>query len=181
MNPTPVDLNRLKGILGNAKKIMQITDAASPLVMSEMTQKQINIEENYSKSESFEPQSYTEEMVKNSNLPEIIKQAMINNPIPRLTGLPQKFTANDILEDEGYEKPIPTMRDRKPQVKQNIQEAKQVSLITTSESQLEALIEKKLLEFFTQTYNKTITENVIKSTITTLIKEGKLATKKKTI
>ena len=43
---------------------------------------------------------------------------------------------------------------------------------------LRDMIKDVLIEFLTNDYNKTITENTIKKTINTLIKEGKIKTKR---
>jgi hypothetical protein len=43
------------------------------------------------------------------------------------------------------------------------------------------LVNEKLLEFFIKNHNKNITEETVKRTINTLIKEGKITPKKKTL
>jgi hypothetical protein len=43
------------------------------------------------------------------------------------------------------------------------------------------LVNEKLLEFFVKNHNKSITEDTVKRTITTLIKEGKIQQKKRTL
>jgi len=53
--------------------------------------------------------------------------------------------------------------------------------LTISREDLDAMINVRLLEFFTQTYNKMIIEDTIKKTMSMLIKEGKITVKKKTI
>jgi len=40
------------------------------------------------------------------------------------------------------------------------------------------LVEKKLLEYFNKNYNKMITQEAVKTTINTLIREGKIVKKK---
>ena len=50
--------------------------------------------------------------------------------------------------------------------------------ITVSETVLRGIIKDVLLEFLTVDYSKNLTEGVIKKTINTLIKEGKLKTKR---
>jgi hypothetical protein len=54
-------------------------------------------------------------------------------------------------------------------------------LITLSRTELQEMINESINNFFKQTYDKTLTEQTIKKTINMLIKEGKLAVKKKTI
>ena len=52
-------------------------------------------------------------------------------------------------------------------------------MITISKTELKTMINEAIGQFFTQAYNKNLTEAAIAQTIKTLIKEGKLAVKKK--
>jgi hypothetical protein len=51
-------------------------------------------------------------------------------------------------------------------------------MITISKSQLKDVVKDVLIEYLANEYSKTLTENTIKKTINTLIKEGKISTKK---
>ena len=50
-------------------------------------------------------------------------------------------------------------------------------MITISEAGLRDMIKDVLIEYLSADYSKNITEGVIKKTINTLIKEGKIKTK----
>jgi hypothetical protein len=50
-------------------------------------------------------------------------------------------------------------------------------MITVNESDLRNMIKDVLIEYLTGDYQKNLTEGVIKKTINTLIKEGKIKTK----
>ena len=118
---------------------------------------------------------YTEEQVKNSKLPQVIKEAMLKNPIPQLQMPPSKFS----LEDLGdlVEKPAP--RTKKPISENRSLVSSNSDMITISRTELKEMINESLVQFLTNAYNKNLTEEVIKRTINTLIKEGKLSVKKK--
>jgi hypothetical protein len=52
-------------------------------------------------------------------------------------------------------------------------------MITISRVDLQNMIDESINRFFKQVYDKTVTEETIKKTINTLIKEGKIQTKRK--
>ena len=54
-------------------------------------------------------------------------------------------------------------------------------LITVSKAELKAMINESIVTFLAQSYNKTLSEEVIKKTMNILIKEGKLTLRKPTI
>ena len=183
--PQPVDLNRLKGILGNAKAVMQKANVLKPIALSESTKQQIEIEElEEPMHEQLQPQSsqgYTDEQVMNSKLPEAVKKAMLEKRMPQLTMPPSKFTLEDMSDLD--DTPM-TPNKRNPITKTPIREnviAKNSDMITISKAELNEMINTKLMDFLTKSYNKTLTEETIKRTINLLIKEGKLTTKKKSI
>ena len=117
---------------------------------------------------------YTPEQIMASNLPPAVKEAMLNKPIPRLSGPPSKVSPEAIAKLTG-------MTPKKmTQQKQMLNEsANNGDMITLSRQQLQELIDESINRFFKQVYNKTITEETIKKTINLLIKEGKIQTKKK--
>jgi hypothetical protein len=122
-------------------------------------------------------------MIKNSKLPSAIKEAMLKNPIPQLSGPNHTFTLDDV-SDLADEKPmgLPKTQKTKPITESRTTNS---NLITVDKNQLKEmvndLVNEKLLEFFVKNHNKSITEDTVKRTISTLIKEGKIATKKKTV
>lgn len=201
--PTPVDLNKLKSILGNAKKVMMATeqkfpsknpkenipenysynqgqiysehDEREPEYPSYVTQQQGIVNENIHK-----PLIYNEEAVMNSKLPPNVKEAMLKNPIPKLSGPPSKFTLEgleDLVEKPKFKSPSVSLREG---YNENYQPSS--NMVTVSLDQLNELIdqkvEKKISEVLAKMYTKTITEQAIKRTITTLMTEGKIVKKK---
>jgi hypothetical protein len=188
--PTPVDVSKLKNILANAKKVMKATDeqfkpkVQSPISESTKSTSSVNASPNYSEydekemafntpnpSTSYVPSNrdYTIDEVLNSKLPPQIKEAMIKKHIPRVASMPGAFSLEG-LEDL-IEKPLqPTQRK---QVNENINRSGS-NIITISEQELGELIDKKINESITKLFVKTLTEQTIKRTINTLIKEGKI-------
>jgi len=120
--------------------------------------------------------------------PEILK-AMVENPIqvPTISGLPgaQAFTLDDVkslVRTEINETAQPLTSNTIPQqiTKPQVMNSQGQMLITMTEAELDKKIQDKLLAFMATTFTKTLTENTIKKTITTLIKEGKIRVKPKT-
>jgi hypothetical protein len=199
--PTPIDLNKLKNILGNAKKVMKATDDKFG---SKLVNKNQTIQETYSSNENIyttpiydendekEPnygvnyenyttspqihnqRNYTMEDVVNSKLPPIIKEAMIKKPIPKIQGLPSKFTLNDM--EDLIEPPKTTKQHKKIITESNNSEISDTITITIDK--LNELIDKRVNEVVARMFVKTLTEQTIKKTISSLLKEGKLLTKK---
>jgi len=188
ITPPPVDISKLKHILGNAKKVMakteQISPTYKPKVSENISSQEYNEpyydendekELNYGTDLENKPvgglQNYTKEQVMASNLPPAIKEAMINKPIIQLQGPPSNFT----LEDMGE------LVDKPKQARRPIRENTNSDMITISKKELKEMIDERINQIIMNNYTKTITEQAIKKTITTLINEGKLTVKKKTI
>ncbi len=188
--PAPVDVSRLKAILGNAKAIMKKVDTGDfetghvdPRALTEDGVRDMQAEGIVRPAMTQTANvGYTEEMVNNSNLPEAIKQAMIQRPIQQMTGLNHTFNLDDV-SDLAEDKPmgLPKINPTRKPSPVNESRSNNSDLLTISRSDLDALIDVRLLEFMTKTYNKLIIEDTIKKTMSTLIKEGKLTVKKKTL
>jgi hypothetical protein len=188
--PAPVNLNALKGILANAKKVMNkveenstpkggkqpiretYDDAYSNQPMYNEMDEREPVYEQYTQQtpSAMQPMNYTAEQVMNSNLPANIKEAMLKNPIPQLQGPPSKFS----LEDLGdlVEKP----KSRQP-IRENASQHNSQGMMVDP-NMLKAMIKEAVAEYFKESYEKQITEQAIKKTINVLIKEGKINTKK---
>ena len=189
--PLPVDLNKLKTILGNAKKLMKAVDEKTP-------GKKSNISEDYSSSSSSSSlyderderdpnpieymssqqgvRDYTAEDVMNSKLPQIIKEAMLKNPIPKPTMAFSKFSL------EGLEDLIDKPTARQQAARQPIRESQHSvnsDMISISKTELNEMIDNRVNSILANMFVKTITEQTIKKTVGTLINEGKLSIKKK--
>lgn len=180
--PAPVNINALKGILANAKKVMNKVETTNPIELSETTKRQIAMEsqEEPIREAIAAPQGYTREQVMASKLPPAVKEAMIKNPIPQLTMPPSKFTLEDMSDLED----VPMTPNKKRTPVTQINETQRLTnsnsdLITISRSELNSIINENLAKFFKQSYDKNLTEEAIKKTINMLIKEGKLTIKKK--
>ena len=198
--PVPMDLNRLKNILGNAKKVMAATEEkfdkkgpkkaireteeeyyetprsrqpAAPIYDERDEREPAYEMPNISQGgQTFEQRDYTAEDVMRSKLPQVVKEAMLKNPIPRLAAPPSKFSLEDLSD----------LVDKPRQIaRQPLRETAQRSgdVITISESELNNLIDKRVNQVLAQMFTKTISEQAIKKTISTLISEGKIAVKKK--
>ncbi len=194
--PQPVDINKLKNILGNAKKIMQVTENgnyksgnidSSRLVEntdSYLTANQVPSEyvtqSNVSGLDPTRGINYNEQTVMNSRLPENIKKAMLENPIPQVT-MGHTFNLSDVsdlIDDKPM--PAPTARPKTNRtINENVNHYNNNSdLITINRNELKDMIKDVLVEFLINDYSKNLTENAIKKTINTLIKEGKIVNKK---
>lgn len=183
--PQPVDLNRLKGILSNAKKIMKVSDEKFPTKIASKQQSEPiyeNVGPMYDENDEREPDygtynpssnsndgSYTQEQVLASNLPQAIKEIMIKKPIPKINGLPQKFTLDEL--SDLVEKPKSNKRPITENKSNN-------DKITISLSELNQLIDQRVNKILAEQFTKHISEQSIKKTISTLIKEGKLTNKR---
>jgi hypothetical protein len=193
--PTPVNLSALSGILAKSRQVMAKIEGDNPIKKSNENRMTESYDNSYDESDEREPvyenyegqtnkfdptnvQDYTEEQVMNSNLPPIVKEAMLKNRIPRLSAPPSKFTAEDISRITGA--PIKKPMQSKQIVSENIQRPQTSSdMITLSKTELKEMINEGISTFFKQVYDKTLTEETIKKTINLLIKEGKIITKKK--
>jgi ribosomal protein L19E len=186
--PKPIDVNMLKGILGNAKKIMNKVDTGDystgnvdGRALTEDGVKQLQAE---GVRRPMQQTGYNENRIKQSRLPESVKQMMIENPIPQPMGINHTFNLEDVY-DEHDEKPLPTPQPRTRAVNEQYQQQPQTTIghqqqfAGYSENVLRAMMKDVLIEYLTNDYSKNLTENVIKQTINTLIKEGKITTKKR--
>ena len=116
--------------------------------------------------------------IMNSKLPEHVKKAMIENPIPQAT-MNHTFNLEDVSDLIQDEKPMPPpqARTQRNVVNEGMMHNQPSGTITVNESDLRDMIKDVLIEYLTGDYQKNLTEGVIKKTINTLIKEGKIKTK----
>jgi hypothetical protein len=210
--PSQIDLSKLKGILSGAKKLINkvetgdyttghidgraLTDNGVQEMYAEgvyrPAQNQIHMNE--------QQEDYTAEQVRNSNLPAAIKEAMINNPIPKINVnpfQPNSFSLDDVAELQ--EKPVgyPQSRQQAPRQQAPRQQAPRQQqrlneqayypqdAITVTKEQLremvDELVNEKMVNYLMKMSAERITENAVKKTLNALVKEGKLTAKKKTI
>ena len=109
-------------------------------------------------------------------MPSAIKEIMAKHKLPKYASPTSMYSTEQLVE---------AMGGPKKQVVTETQKKPQGDMITISKTQLNELVsnmvDKKLLEYFTKSYNKIITQETVKSTINTLIREGKIETKKKPV
>lgn len=205
--PTPVDLNKLKSILGNAKKVMAVTEQKFP---TKKTSGESRMNENvgyshpstpmYDENDEREPEystyinqpqrevlnenrnihqpmNYDEQSVLNSKLPPAIKEAMLKNPIPKLSGPPSKFSLDDL--SDLVEKPTQKIKSKSVPLRESSNDYIPSGTINITVDLLNEMIDKRVNEILAKMFTKTISEQAIKKTINTLITEGKITTKKK--
>jgi hypothetical protein len=220
--PQPVDVSRLKNILGNAKAVMNKVESgnfktgsisdSSMLAMGDtemLSEAQVNAQggtiRSVQRPENMNVNTgYDSSMIDNSKLPANIKEAMKKyqtqpNADMMANVLNPTFSLSDVADLA--EKPMPAPQARNnpnynPQAPQQMQyqqpqqmQYQQPQMMNENyqqfaglnEQQIRAVVKDELLNFFGNDYIK-IREAAIKSTIQTLINEGKIKTvKKKTV
>jgi len=172
--PQSADLSKLKGILSNAKAVMnKVNENSSNGKSLPSNNATTTNTTNYISEEQFnnanavqqQPQrKITKESIRNSKLPDAIKKAMLENPIQQSNSLIHSFNLEDVAD----------LIEPQKQVKENIVHNND----NISEAKIREIVKDVLLEYLTEDYNKKLTENAIKKTINTLLKEGKIKTKK---
>jgi len=200
--PIPVDLSKLGAILNKSRQVMNKIESEKPVVQSpritegltndndtqprrssksgsfysENDEKDMVFENNVSVQQS-NVYNYSDEQVSNSKLPDAIKKVMLEKRIPKLATPPSRYSTEDLAAASGIQLNKPTQKQR---LSENI--SNNGDLITVSKNQLTEmvnnLVEKKLLDYFSKNYNKMITQETVKTTINTLIREGKIVKKK---
>lgn len=191
--PAPVNLAALKGILANAKKVMnKVEENTVPKGSNKTIREEYNSyqEPIYNESDerepiyeqfspqpqsSMQPQMYTAEQVMASNLPPAVKEAMLKNPIPQLQGPPSKFS----LEDLGDLIEKPKNNYKSPGVPLRESSGNYQPQMSIDPNMLKEMVKEAVAEYFKESYEKKITEAAIAKTINLLIREGKIQTKKK--
>jgi len=198
-NPAPVDASRLKGMLKGAKALMDKVETGNYQTGN------VNIDTSITGDQLVESVHGNQGMggenttnvapkivggqpiyknLETSRMPKSIKEAMLKQPIPQMSMANNTFTLDDV--SDLIEKPLPrtTPVTKRPQILETRQPISQVNdTFTVSETALRGIIQdvvnKQLLEFMSETFAKKLTEEAIKKTINTLIKEGKISTKKR--
>lgn len=199
--PTPIDVNRLKNILGGAKAIMNKVESGDyetghvdGRALNEQGVQEMMAEGITRPQQAVAPQVQNNQpMYKNINtskMPDAIKEAMMATPIPQGQGINHTFNLEDV-QPQGQQQNIPQQYPSTPktQPRQQMYEqqqqqpvgANQNGTFTVSESALRAIVKDMFLEFMTNTFTQNLSEQVIKNTISTLIKEGKINIKKKVV
>ena len=195
--PQPVDMSRLKGILGKAKAVMNtvnegsysrgnidstsITQDTSGYVATpggQAAPQQAQVQPQAMPNPVRQLGAISEEALAKSKMPDSIKNLMRDNPIIQSNPMmPASFSLDDV-SDLVEPNRQPQAQARQPQQRMNESVMSQSNdKFTVSESALRGIIKDVLVEYLTADYNKNLTEGAIKKTINTLIKEGKIKTK----
>lgn len=202
-SPTPVNLSHLQSILAKSKQVMKKVDSEKPIVSkgtetrglsesamsapatpvySEHDEKEMMFEE-YSPTPSsniHDELDYTDEQVRNSNLPPVIKEAMLKRHIPKPKFSNSKFSLEDVSALIDKKPKTPTQQVKSPSVPLRESSGNyQSNTIMVDPSVLKNMIKEAVAEYFQERYEKNLTEATIKKTISVLIKEGKLPIKNK--
>lgn len=154
-------------------------------VSAEHRQSKADLPKNILESVDIEDDAEYIEKVKKSNFPDSIKEVMLKNRIKQ-----PKYNVKssiNLMEDDDHEKHEKKFVPRTPEVKKEVTTKQTINeniknsgdLITISKNELMGLVKDMVIEVFKNDYSKNLTENVIKQTINTLIKEGKLTVRKK--
>lgn len=199
MRPTPVVMSpAMIALLAKSKQVMNKSLNDKPIVnkntqsvtesiaydnspiYSETDEREPNYDE-YAPAPVVAPplQNYSVEHIMASKLPANIKEAMIKNPIARVgtQGLSQE-TIDAINPNTKRQAPQPRQIVNENRAQQTTQNS---DLITISRSELKEIMNETLVNFLKSSYDKKITEAAISKTINTLIKEGIISGKKKTL
>lgn len=197
--PQPIDINRLKGILGGAKAIMNKVETGDyetgnvdARALNEDGVQQMMAEGITRPQQSVAPQPQlygsNKPMYKNmetSKMPAAIKEAMLKTPIPQHSGVGgHTFNLEDVQDSpqlqQRQRQQFPSTPKTQPR-RQIYEEPNHDGTFTVSESSLRGIVKDILLEFMTSTFTQNLSEEVIKKTITTLVKEGKINVKKRVV
>lgn len=163
MEQTDVDLNRLRATLGKSKSLMGVVESNS-YSKGNVDRSRITSNNDAAPRASRQPMDaghpdYTKN-VTNSRLPDHIKQAMLETPIygSDLSGGIKQPTKEDF--EQQYQ--------QKPRVVESKQQNNEPTTINREE--IKSMVEGILAEMMV----KTISENVMKRTISKLMSEGKI-------
>lgn len=181
--PQPADLSKLKGILGKAKAVMNTVEEGNfkkgnidESILTQDTSSYANTltpqmgNNNFNTPVNNVQRPITEEAIRKSKMPEAIKKAMLENPIQQPT-INHTFSLDDVSDLIAPSKNMETRRVNESAVKQSNDN------VVVSKELLKEMIKDVLIEYLTNDFSKQLTENAIKKTINTLIKEGKIKPK----
>lgn len=200
--PPQIPADRLRAMLSGAKQIMNKVETGDYSVgnvdsraLTEDGVKQMQAEGIVRPQQNYQaPVNSAIQAQRASKLPPAILEAMQNNPIQQPTWNPtHSFDLSDV--PDLIEKPIvnPQYRQpaQRPQQNQQLAEQQyqpqyqqpqyqqpiQEGMMLVNEAQLRQMMKDYMLEFMSNTFTKNLSEEVIKKTIGTLIKEGKITVK----
>lgn len=193
--PPQIPADRLKAMLGGAKNLMKKVESGDYSVgnVDSRALTEEGVKQMQAEGVVRPQQNYNQQMgngASASKLPPAILEAMQNHPIQQPTWNPnQTFDLSDVPDlvekpMDNYQFQQPTQRPQQNQqlFEQQYQPQQQIpaGMMMVNEAQLRQMMKDFMLEFMTTTFTKSLSEEVIKKTIGTLIKEGKITVKQQT-
>jgi hypothetical protein len=188
--PKPVDINRLKGILGKSKALMNKVETGDyetghvdARALTEDGVKDMMAEGIAPRMHSqpqAQQQAITPERIAQSRMPEAIKRAMLENPIPQPV-MNHTFTLDDVADFAQDDKPMPYPKAnnyRKTAPAQPIMENMVQGMVGLNETQVRTIVKDEIIEFLTKYFTKSLTEDVQNKVIKQLLETGKIKVKK---
>lgn len=194
--PPQLPADRLKAMLSGAKQIMnkvETGDYSSGNIDPNMMVNSSQLVEAHAVPQQYHqaPTQGRQNNFATSKMPQAIKEAMMNTPDLPVWNPHHTFDLADVAEL--IEKPIPQQQQYRQTPQQPIQNQKLMEqqyqqqfqqqapndMMMVSEAQLTNMMHKYMMDFMTTTFTKSLSEEVIKTTIGTLIKEGKITVKSK--
>ena len=171
--PQPIDVNRLKGILGNAKKVMNKVDGGDYQRGNVNESMLLNDPEEYVHTNDMPALSTTRNVstptsvdkIQNSKLPDAIKKAMIENPIQQMPQISLSETldmdfvkgAKRLMEQEGVS-PKKSQTQQRQSVNSNI-DMNAISILI--ENTIRKVMDEKLNQILTASTTSSINENLV--------------------
>jgi hypothetical protein len=184
--PAPVDISRLKGILGNAKKLMNKVESGdyetghvdARALNEEGIQQMQN--EGVTKPQQMQApnvSAISPERIAQSKMPEAIKRAMLENPIPQAT-MGHTFSLDDVTDFAKDEKPLPFPKANPvKKAAMPISENRIQGMVGLTEAEVRVIVKDEMIEFLTKYFTKSLTEDVQKKVIRQLLESGKIKVK----
>ncbi len=174
--PQPVDLNALSGVLSKAKKVIKMVENDDVKTYKGGNRQNFNDYEDTPTQVKTTQKSITptKTQIETSKLPSNIKKMMLETPLP--TPPPTPSLKLEDYGDDYYEKPI-DYSNKNAYSFNKIKNNDNNNNNGVNIEDLKETIKDVLIEYLSNEYTKKITENVVKQTITTLIREGKISKK----
>ena len=175
----PVDVSKLMSILAKSRDVMKTVESGSyqtgnidgNALVQETVDSLPHGQMPTAPKRSNNVQSITEEMLDKSKMPEAIKQAMRNNPIPQPTNPNHTFNLEDVQDLVEKNIPAPASKQRQV-VKETSQKHSYEQPSSLNEDKIRLIVQQEMTKFFSGYFMKEITESIQKQTIKGLLDTG---------
>lgn len=179
----PIDINKLKSILAKSKAVMKTVESGTyqtgNIDATALVQETVESLPMGATPKSFNRTSnpqITENMINNSRLPDAIKKAMLNNPIPQMSGPTHTFSLDDVEDLVDKPLPIPSARPRQQVTEtyqQPVYQQQQYQQPNNlSDDKIRLIVQEEMTKFFSGYFMKSMTESIQKQTIKNLLETG---------